>query len=139
MKVKAIRDALKEAMQSVDGLRVYDTMPENVQSPAAVVLPDDPFIEYHSTFGNGVATMHFKVTLLVSRKSARAGQDTLDDLLSSGTGETKSVMDAIEASALGNTVDDAIVEEAVDYGVTEVAGDSYFKADLKVTALARRT
>lgn len=133
--IKTIRDGLKTRLETIDGLRCHDTIPGDVVAPAAVVVPDDPFITYHEAMSGGLCFANFKITLLCSDGSKRTGQDLLDEYLSAGTGMSKSVHGAINGDT---TLDGAInannliVSEARDYGVTEISGKQFWKADLLV-------
>lgn len=139
MDVAAVRDGLKVRLATVDGLRAYDTIPDSIAVPAAVVVPDEPFIDYLVAMQGGSVQLNFRVTLLTSRSSSRSGQDLLDDLLSAGTGETRSVFDAIRADkTLGGVVADTIPFEAGDYGMTDIEGQQYMKADIRVRVHAGR-
>lgn len=140
MNIASIRDGLKTRLATVSGLRAFDTIPMEFVPPAAVVVPDDPFIDYHEAFKGGLCLVRFRVTLLASRASERTGQDKLDSLLSAGTGQSSSILDAVDGDrTLGGTVSDCVVDEAVDYGTTDVAGNSYWKADLRLRILVGRT
>lgn len=147
MNLAAIRDGVRARLEMVPGLRAHDTIPDSISiatqgkaKAVAVVLPiEGEFIIYHSTMGPGLCEIRVKVTLLASRASSGHGQEALDALLSSGTGQAVSVLDAVEGErTLGGTVDDCIVETAGDYGMTEVGGQPCWKADLTLFMLARR-
>jgi hypothetical protein len=138
MDVGLIRDGLKARAETISGLRGFDTVPSgDVPIPAAVVVPDEPFITYPETIKRGFCTLNFIVTLLASE--GRVGQDLIDGYLSSGTGETSSVVDAIEGDrTLGGSASTCVVTQAGQYGQAEVAGIVYSKADLKVAVTAGR-
>lgn len=139
MNVASIRDGLLTALDTVAGLRCYDTIPEDIVVPAAVVVPDDPFTEYAIVVNRGTVTLHFRITLVVSKTSMRAGQDLLDGYLSTGSAETSSVVDALYADAtLGGSASTLVVVEGVEYGSTVIGSVEYLKADLRVTVQATR-
>lgn len=140
MNVATIRDGFKTRLETVSGLRAFDTFPAGeIPVPAAVVLPSDPFITYPETIAPGICTLNFRVTLLASFSSDRTGQDTIDAYLSAGTGQTLSVVDALRGDrTLGGAAQTLVIESANDYGITEVAGNQYVKADLLVTVTSRR-
>lgn len=143
MDVDGIRDGLKTALETVTGLRAYDTFNDDITVTTvggAVVVPDDPFIDYLQAMQGGLAVLNFRVVLLASRATERTGQDTIDALLSAGTGETKSVVDALRANkTLGGKAHDTVPHTARDYGTTEIGDVSYTKADLLVRVQAART
>lgn len=88
-----VRDGLKTRLQTISGLRVFDTIPENPQPPAAIVGQLDMNFDIDNARGLDLATV--EVYLLVQRMDVRSGQDKLDTYLK-GTG-TGSVKAAIEA------------------------------------------
>lgn len=88
-----VRDGLKTRLQTISGLRVFDTIPENPQPPAAIVGQLDMNFDIDNARGLDLATV--EVYLLVQRMDVRSGQDKLDNYLK-GTG-TGSVKAAIEA------------------------------------------
>lgn len=88
-----VRDGLKTRLQTISGLRVFDTIPENPQPPAAIVGQLDMNFDIDNARGLDLATV--EVYLLVQRMDVRSGQDKLDTYLK-GTG-AGSVKAAIEA------------------------------------------
>lgn len=87
-----VRDGLKTRLQTISGLRVFDTIPENPQPPAAIVGQLDMNFDIDNARGLDLATV--EVYLLVQRMDVRSGQDKLDAYLA-GTG-AGSVKAAIE-------------------------------------------
>jgi len=87
-----VRDGLKTRLQTISGLRVFDTIPENPQPPAAIVGQLDMNFDIDNARGLDLATV--EVYLLVQRMDVRSGQDKLDAYLA-GTG-AGSVKVAIE-------------------------------------------
>lgn len=140
MNVGAIRDGLKARLATVPGLKAYDTIPEDVVLPAAVVVPDEPFITYNLTINRGNVTLFFRVTLLASRTAIAEGQDRLDAYLSTGANETKSAVDALYGDpTLGGAASSLVVTRVEDYGTAEIAGVQCLKADLMVEVHATRS
>lgn len=140
MDIGSIRDELKTLLGNVSGLRTYDTIPDVPNTPAAVVRPAEQFLDYHPSMGSKYATASFEVLILVQRASERAAQDALDGYLSSGTSETSSIIDAIEADAtLNGAVDDTIVRAASDYGPMTWNDITYLGARLDVDVIVSRS
>lgn len=137
----AIRDGIKATLATIDGLRCYDIIPDSdLVVPAAVVQPVT--ISHKETYGRGPVYCLLRVTLFTSAGSDRVGQDTLDALLSAGTGQTTSVIDAIEADpTLGGSVDSSGIDpdSEIDYGKAEVNGVIYWKADVHIKTLRSRS
>lgn len=92
MNPSQVRDGLKTRLQTISGLRVFDTIPENPQPPAAVVGQLDLNFDVDNARGLDLATV--EVYVLVQRFDNRSGQDKLDAYLA-GSGNT-SIKAAIE-------------------------------------------
>jgi len=135
-----IRDELKTLLATVTGLRTYDTVPDQVVVPAAVVAPGDPFVEFHPAMGKQRAVARFDVTVVVQRSVDRAAQDALDAYLSAGTAESSSIIDALEADrTLNGSVEDTIVERVGDYGAVTWNDVTYLGATFTLQVLATRS
>lgn len=79
-----VRDKLKAAL-NIPGLRVYDTIPDNIVPPAAVI--GQLTMDYDLVFGRGADAATVDVMVITGRMSERAAQDWLDRLIMS-TGST---------------------------------------------------
>lgn len=136
----AIRDGVKDRLATISGLRVYDVIPDrDLAVPAAVVQPVR--ISYQQAFKRGPVDARLRVTILTSAGSDRTGQDQLDAYLSAGTGESSSIVDAIEADpTLGGAADNAAVDPdfEIDYGRAVVNDTTYWKADVQIKVLRSR-
>ena len=92
MTPSTVRDALKNAL-NITGLRAYDTIPENVVPPAAVV--GQLAIEWDLVMARGADTANLDVIVVAGRMSDRASQDFLDGLLAaSGASSVKTKLEA---------------------------------------------
>lgn len=100
--INGIRDALKNNLQTITNLRVYDTIPDIVTPPCAVVGQLDFTFDVDNVRGLDQASVD--VYVIVQRISERTGQDKLDNFLAgSGNGSIKT---AIESDrTLGGLVD----------------------------------
>lgn len=97
-----VRDGLKTQLQAIEGLRVYDLIPDVVTPPCAVVGQLDFTFDINNA--RGLDQAQCDVFVIVQRFSERAGQDKLDAYLS-GSG-TSSIKTAIESDrTLGGAVD----------------------------------
>jgi hypothetical protein len=86
-----VRDNLKNAL-NITGLRAYDTIPENVVPPAAVV--GQLSIDWDLVMGRAADTANVDVIVVAGRMSDRAAQDYLDDLLTaSGASSVKTKLE----------------------------------------------
>jgi hypothetical protein len=113
-----VRKGLKKALQEIDGLRVFDLIPDTPQPPAAVVGQLDLNFDINNARGLDLATI--EVFVLVQRFSERTGQDKLDYFLA-GSGKG-SIKEAIEADkTLGGACSTLRVLSA-EAGTYETAG-----------------
>lgn len=97
-----VRDGLKTQLQAIEGLRVYDLIPDVVTPPCAIVGQLDFTFDINNA--RGLDQAQCDVFVIVQRFSERAGQDKLDAYLS-GSG-TSSIKAAIESDrTLGGAVD----------------------------------
>lgn len=119
--ISGVRDALGKNLQTINGLRVYDTIPDIVTPPCAVVGQLDFTFDVNNMRGLDQASVD--VFVIVQRISERAGQDKLDNLLA-GTGNG-SIKTALESDrTLGGLVDTLRVISA-ESG-TYTSGDQSF-------------
>ncbi|MGA1076898.1 MAG: hypothetical protein ACO307_17500 [Ilumatobacteraceae bacterium] len=103
-----VRDKMKAAL-NIPGLRVFDTIPDNIVPPAAVV--GQLSMEWDLVMARGADTANLDVMVITGRMSDRAAQDWLDTLLV-GTG-SKSIKTKIESDqTLGGSVSSVRVVSA---------------------------
>lgn len=138
--IGAQRTGLSTRLATVTGLRVYRTVPGDVNPPAAMCVPAETFIDYHRAMAKGLTETNWRVLVATSRTVEAAGQDLLDDYLSAGTGQTRSLIDALEADkTLAGTVDDLHVSIGRSYGQMQWnETTSYYGAELLVAVLVDR-
>ena len=119
--VNGVREALKTNLQNINNLRIYDTIPDIVTPPCAVVGQLDFTFDIDNMRGLDQASVD--VYVIVQRISERTGQDKLDNFLAgSGNGSIKT---AIESDrSLGGLVDTLRVISA-ESG-TYTSGDQSF-------------
>lgn len=100
--INGIRDALKNNLQTITNLRVYDTIPDIVTPPCAVVGQLDFTFDIDNMRGLDQASVD--VYVIVQRISERTGQDKLDNFLAgSGSGSIKTALESDRS--LGGLVD----------------------------------
>lgn len=130
--LKAIRNGVEAALESISGMRIYDG--GTINPPSAVVSLAAPGIDYHETSQNGLSKVELRVRIFVSSAYSRAARDTLHDYLDV-TGST-SVKAAIESDpTLGGVISDLIVTGATELQ-PDIGGVVYVAADVLVTAIA---
>ena len=121
IQISKVRDALGKNIESISGIRVYDSIPDVPVPPAAIVGQLD--FTYDINNARGLDQASVDIFVIVQRISERAGQDKLDELLA-GTGN-KSIKTAIESDrSLGGLVNTLRVISA-ESG-TYVSGDITF-------------
>lgn len=117
--LRDIRVALRQQLETIDGLRAYDVWPQTINPPVAVVRPLGG--DYHDTFGN-CATLRLEVTVLLQLSVQDAAQEDLDAYLA--TDGPLSIMAVVEANrSLSGTADSVMVGEPRDYGVLRIGAD----------------
>lgn len=125
--VGAQRSGLATRLATVTGLKVATTVPDDVNPPMAIIAPADPFIDYHLAMGKGLAQADWRIIVAVSKTPGARAQDLLDDYLSSGTGHTLSIIDALEADkTLGGAVQHLHVGEPRAYGTIQLNEQTSF-------------
>lgn len=122
--IPGVRDALKANLETITNMRVYDTIPDIVTPPCAVVGQLDFTFDIDNQRGLDQASVDIYV--IVQRISERTGQDKLDIFLAgSGNGSIKT---AIESDrTLGGLVDTLRVTtaESGTYNAGDISFLSY--------------
>jgi hypothetical protein len=128
-----IRDGLKTRLATIAGLATYDTMPDDVYPPAAIVgVPNR--IGYDVAFRNAVANFQIPIRILAGRVVEAEAQDRLDGYISADG--ASSIRAAIDADpTLNNAAHTTRVIEARGYGVYTVADVPYLGVELLVEVI----
>lgn len=124
MTVANLLDELVTQLDTIDGLRPYDRLPDKVAPPAAVLAVES--VEYHVDFDLGQRVV-VSVDIIGSRADARTGQDAMHRYYS------EPVTTAIEAGSY--TDYDVVVRSAGPIGTVEVGGTSYYAIQFTVEAI----
>ena len=131
----AIRDQLKVRLETVSAFAaVFDTVPDRVTVPCAIVRPGAPVAEYlQAMAGQGLSRFNFEVLALAQRWEPNAGQDVLDGFNSGSAG--------VEAAIRGDaTLDgEASTSQVItcsQYGNLIVAASQYVGAIFNVEVYA---
>ena len=131
--VSELRTGIANNLATITGLRTTPTIPDNPNPPIAVILPQG--VEYDNTFGRGMNTYTFAVTVSVGRVSERSGQNALDAYVSS-TGSS-SIKLAIESDkTLNGKAFDLRVTDSRNYGELTVGEVTYLSAEFTVLCYA---
>jgi len=91
--ISGVREALGNNLMTITGMRVYDTIPDIVTPPCAVVGQLDFTFDINNARGLDQASVDIYV--IVQRISERAGQNKLDQLLAgTGNGSIKTALES---------------------------------------------
>lgn len=129
----AIRNALKAAVQTIDGLTGYARVTGQINLPAVIVEPGP--ISYSETLRNGTHGLAYTVVVLVSDTDSDLAQQLLDEYLAHPS--DKSILAAVEAdTTLGGVVDWVVCRGVSSYGLIEYSGTQYVGARFPVEVSA---
>lgn len=131
--MSAIRTALATKIGNISGLRTAATVPDQVNPPIAVIIPER--VTYDEAYARGLVVYTFIVQVVVGKVSERSAQNRLDGFVNP-TGAT-SIKAAIEADkSLGGVVFDSRVTEMTTYTVVQIGDIAYLSCEFRVTVLA---
>jgi len=132
----AIRDGLKTRLETLTDLAVvFDTFPDRVIVPAAVVIPGSTVAAYHQS-GNDAGqlqTFTFHIEVLVPRWEPHSAQDALDAYISGNASVEYAIRG--DKTLAGNAFDSQVVR-CFDYGGRVVADSEYLGATFEVEVIA---
>jgi hypothetical protein len=144
VQISPIRDAIAAAASvvvlpaGIGKLKCTGYVPDSVVTPCFFV--GEVEVNFDKAMGRKLDELMFTCRVLASRADDRAGQRTIDALLS-GAGEA-SLKQAIEAArgapgemALGGLADDLHLERVQGYRWFEHAGSTYVGAELAIKVI----
>jgi len=133
MDINAIRTALATNLGGVPGLRTAALIPDLVNPPIGIFTLSS--IDYNGAMKNGLTTLSFQLTVIVTRVSDRTSQTLIDSYLAP-TG-TYSVKASVESNrTLGGLVYDLRVEAMTNIGSITANDQEYLAAEFTVTVYA---
>ena len=124
-----VRDGLKKNLSSIRSLRIYDTIPDVVTPPCAVVGQLDITFDINNSRGLDLA--YIDILVIVQRFSERAGQDTLDQYLAGSGGF--SIKAAIESDKTLDGACNTLRVTNAESGVYQAADVEYMSYRYRVT------
>jgi len=131
--ISELRIGIKTNLATINGLRVSDYQPDNINPPVAIVFPVS--LNYDETFHRGMQTYTFAVQVIVGKVSERSGQSAIDSYCSS-TG-ANSIKLAIESDkTLAGKAFDLRVTDMRNYGELTVGEVNYLSAEFVVLCYA---
>lgn len=120
--IAQLRAGLAARLRTIDGLRVYEKIPDTVNPTAAVIVPDAGV--YGLTFGRNVDSHSFTIQIVISRSNEAGGQDRLDEFIS-GSG-AKAIIAAVDGDdTLGGVAHYTVVKGWREYGEYNLGGVDY--------------
>ena len=131
--ISTIRTGLATNLATITGLRTSATMPDAINPPIAIVVPEG--ITFDSAMARGMDEYSFTIMVIVGRADARTSQSKVDDFCNpTGAGSVKT---AIESDrTLGGAAQTLRVTEMRSY-TSITAGDVvYLAAEFAVTVYA---
>jgi hypothetical protein len=105
------------------------------------IAPAQDYIDFHEAFAGGLAYVRYTLTVWVPMVDARSAFNRVDALLSSGTGEAKSLIDALmnEDRTYGGLSFDVVVDTASNIRAEMGQGEArYLCADVDLRVLVGR-
>ena len=130
MSIIAARNGLAAQLNTIAGLRVYETPPEAApELPAAIILQGEPFASYGHSLGASDVKLFFDAMVLVRSGDREQAWSELEPFLES-TGAS-SVKAAVEGT-LGGNADWARVTRVVKAGPVIHNRASYWGATFKI-------
>jgi hypothetical protein len=128
--VSEISEALKNALTTVPGLRVYDYLPDQVNPPLGYVGIQS--VNYHGAFRGGNPVHTYTITIVIGRVNERTSQRALDDFLSYDG--DRSIRAALEADpTLDGYVQTLIVTDGGNLAPLTMGDVTYVSIDFSVT------
>jgi hypothetical protein len=129
-----LRNGIANNLATIAGLRTSATIPDQINPPIAVVVPQS--ITYDTAFARTGGDQHeFIVTVIVGRVDERSAQNRLDAYCS-GTG-TGSIKTAIESDkTLGGKAFTCRCTDLRNYTQISLADSTYLAAEFVVQVYA---
>lgn len=131
---------IRSQMDRPTNVYVFDPG-ETRQYPCVIIEPGEPFVEYHTTFGNALCEVQLEVTVMVSARTIDS-QVAIYDYCGDGTDSPSSIRRAIELGRNHTTGGlNGVIDDLAVYRVHKptIDGDSgALTARFDVTAHVRR-
>jgi len=125
----AVRNGLKQNLTLIENFRIYDTVPDVVTPPCAIIGQLDVTFDINNSRGLDLA--YIDVLVIVQRFSERTGQDKLDQYLA-GSGDY-SIKQAIESDKTLNGACNTLRVTSAESGVYQAADVEYLSYRYRVT------
>lgn len=136
MNLALVRAALADLVGNVPNIRVFDYRPDAIPVGVADAVTIEPetagdYVEYQAAFNAGLGWANYQLTVWVPASDLRSAHMRMDELLSSGTGLTRSIIDAVMADrTLGGVTGGMVVDRADPPRLEETEGGRRLVCDL---------
>jgi hypothetical protein len=128
--VTEISDALKNALTTIRGMRVYDYLPDQINPPVGYVGIQS--VNYHGAFAGGNPVHTYTINVVVGRVSDRSSQRALDEFLAYDG--ARSIRAALEADqTLDGVVQTLICTDGGNLAPLTIGDVTYVSIDFSVT------
>ena len=141
---RTIREAIATRITEFCNLTAYPFDVSSTVYPRAIVLPGSPGIEYHHSMRD-LCVMNFRVEVRTSAADAVSAQVALAEFIAAGTGQSRSIIDALEDVATGDTtptlggvVENVHVESVELFDADTEANPAIYTATFRVVVKAKR-
>lgn len=150
MNLADIRQAIADLATTVPGVRGYPYRPDNFVTHggagglvAAMLVSGDPYVDYLQAMAGGLVQIRLVMQVRAPLVAEVNAQRQMDELVSAGLGEARSVVDAVKPGdlpqTLGGLVQDLKIPEVRMGGeVDETGAVRYYAADFDIDVFARR-
>lgn len=146
MNLGNIRENLMVWLADVPGARPFAYRPDSVPAGAGdvvIVREGEPYVDYHEAFAGGLAIVNLVFEVWLQFTNNRSATARLDELMSSGAGEARSLIDSLmyghEDRTLGGECADFVVDGVSNIRVELAAEARYLVADFDLRVFARRS
>lgn len=131
--ISSLRSGIKTNLSTITGLRVSDTIPDQINPPQAILSLSS--VDFNKAMHRGATLYTFTLTVLVARQSERSGQAKLDTYVQSSG--ASSIKLAVESDrTLGGAAFDCICPQVTSYGVTTIGDINYLSGEFEILAYA---
>lgn len=144
MDLQAVREAVDTRLATITTTRTFPFPPDQVPAGNATVIvitPADVYVSYQEAFAKGLAVIRLVISPWIPYADPRSAFNRLDELLSSGTGETRSIIDKLMDTdrTLSGAIGDVVLESVTGVRVVQSPDNvRYLTADLNVRILTGR-
>lgn len=142
MDLVAIRQGLADDLSSIPGVALFPSIPDGLPVGAndALVIQPDPsvYVEYQPV--NGLVNMnkvHMLVTIIVASTDWPTAQRRIDELLSCGTDQPRSIRTNLASHISAGGAACQVIPQSASVSRIDIAGVQHWAADFQLEIQAR--